>query len=79
MASSYNTHNYKTKQMEHKAVCNVELEGRCPLPPKRLIILKAQLLEETQEITAAIRTLTKQREYFYHEDCGIRRKESGWE
>ena len=32
-ASSYNTHDYKTEWMEHKAVCNVELEGIYPPAP----------------------------------------------
>ena len=45
---------------------------------ERFIKRKAQLAKETQEITAAIRTLTIQRENFSNEDCGLVRKESGW-
>ena len=43
-----------------------------------LIKRKAQLVKETQEITATISTLTKQKAHSENEDIGLVRKESRW-
>ena len=45
---------------------------------EQLIKRKSQLVKETQEVTAAISTLTKQKAHFENEDIGLVRKESRW-